>query len=457
VAAWQPPGSSKPEVIPPRAFGSDTIAHLPAGALWHKTNGRIPAFAVEARGEVPLAGSEQPLVRVQFKDVSARGVIDRARVRWDFGDGYTTEVKEPLHIYLSPGLYTVKMTVQGTSRTLETVNRVPITRPVLFPDPKKRPDQLTSYRRILDKHDPKKLKFENVLQLVRAYEQLGEIPRAAATGRTALLSDRRPEEDTAIEDLVRVVGPLFRDRLDDPEGALSVWQAAAKAIRREDGKLRCEAEAADILLHDLLRPREAKVPLDSATGRLNKSSDPTLARRLYRVWGDWYARGGDRKAARQAYARASTFRSSPGDVVKDSARRGAFSRSIEAYLRTKDLDRAREELRHWQDEFPADKLEGYLPLLQARYRVAREKYPQAIAVATDLLTINPESPYADRLVYLAAECEEKLGRTERALADYRALLTDYPGSLLVKKAKEKLSRSVVDPPKDPPRKGKKER
>ena len=67
------------------------------------------------------------------------------------------------------------------------------------------------------------------------------------------------------------------------------------------------------------------------------------------------------------------------------------------------LDRAWTELRRWQEEYPADKAEGYLTLLQARYWSARSRWPQAIALAADLVTINPDSPYADRLVVLAAQ------------------------------------------------------
>jgi TolA-binding protein len=71
--------------------------------------------------------------------------------------------------------------------------------------------------------------------------------------------------------------------------------------------------------------------------------------------------------------------------------------------------------------------------------LARNKWPQAIALAADLVAINPDSPYADRLVFLAAECEEKLGHTDRARAGYQSLITDYPGSPLVGEARKKLA------------------
>ena len=126
-------------------------------------------------------------------------------------------------------------------------------------------------------------------------------------------------------------------------------------------------------------------------------------------------------------------------AVEQDAWRDAHSRSTKEFLRDKALDRAWAELRRWQEEYPIDKVESYLTLLQARYWAARNKWPQAIALAGDLVAINPDSPYADRLVFLAAECEEKNGRGDRARAAYQSLLTDYPGSPLVAEARKKLT------------------
>ncbi len=126
-------------------------------------------------------------------------------------------------------------------------------------------------------------------------------------------------------------------------------------------------------------------------------------------------------------------------AVELDAWRGARSRSTEEFLRDKALDRAWTELSLWQEAYPIDKVEGYLTLLQARYWAARNKWPQAIALAGDLVAINPDSPYADRLVFLSAECEEKSGHADRARAAYQSLLTDYPGSPLVGDARKRLA------------------
>ncbi len=128
VAAWQPPGSPKPDPIPPEAFDSQAIARLPAVGVK-----RSREYTAEVVGEVPLADSDLPMIRAQFKLVAAQGTTSRPRLHWDFGDGQTSTLTDPTHIYLHPGLYTVTMTVTGESERLAVVNRVPVNRGLSLP------------------------------------------------------------------------------------------------------------------------------------------------------------------------------------------------------------------------------------------------------------------------------------------------------------------------------------
>lgn len=433
VAAWQPPGTSKPEPIPPEAFGSANIARFPAPSVK-----RPREFAFEIAGDAPLAESVEPLVRVQFRQVSNRGSASRARVHWDFGDGQTSNLAEPVHVYLRPGVYRVTMRTAGEADASAVVNRVPIHRALVLGEAGHTPDTLASYLALLETYDPAKLDPPGLLQWIRALDQAGQTARAAKGGQAGILAPRDPADDPALRTAARLVGTLWRDRNDDPEVAFTFWQGAAKALGPDAWKAECELEAADLAIGTLGRTEPEKARLDAATAHLAGGGEPALLGRLHRVWGDWHARNGDRAAANAAYARASAAVGSRKTAVEQDAWRGAMSRSTEEYLRAGALDRARDELRRWQDEFPGDKVEGYLTYLQARYWSARGRWPQAIALAGDLQAINPDSPYADRLAFLAAGCEEKLSRPDRARAAYEAFLHDYPGSPLVGEARKKL-------------------
>ena len=292
VAAWQPPGAAKPEAIPPEAFGSEAIGQFPSSGVKH-----LHEYSVDIEGEVPLAGSELPLVRVQFRSISTRGSTTRPKVRWDFGDGQTSNLADPLHIYLRPGMYTVTMKASGESDSLASTNRVPIHRALVFADQNHPPDQLAPYLTIVDKYDPAKLDFAELLQLVRAFEAGGQFARAARAGQTGILAGREPTDSESAMTLARLVGTLLRDRVDDAPAAYAFWQDAAKALKPSAWKAECEIEAADLAINDLAHAEPAKALLDAATKRLTNDSEASLASHLHRVWGDWYARKGDKPSA----------------------------------------------------------------------------------------------------------------------------------------------------------------
>jgi tetratricopeptide (TPR) repeat protein len=206
---------------------------------------------------------------------------------------------------------------------------------------------------------------------------------------------------------------------------------------RPELRAECDLEAGEIALQDLLRDDEAKKRLDTATTSLGPSTS-RLGSVLQRLRGDYHARQGDQTAAMAAYARAVRLHESKANVTEAQARRGARSRSVEAFLREGDNERALVELRRWRDEDPAAAIEGYWPFLMARAQQARKHYDRAIALAGDHLALAPDSPYADQIAFLAAESEEKQGRAEPAAARYRTFLTDYPGSPLAPAARKKL-------------------
>lgn len=440
VAAWQPPGAGKPELIPAEVFGSQTVAFEPSVGPWHLGNRPMHDLETQSVGEVVLTEFEDApaLVRVAFRAPNLRG-----RPHWDFGDGQSSRLSSPQHIYLHPGLYVVRLYMGGETAAQAVENRIEVGRPAVFEDKEHPADSLAAYLSALREIEPAKLDALGLAQFVRAEIEAKHLAEAAAVGKAGLLADQARSDAAALDALVGLVGPLLRDTLDDPEGALAVYKAAAgsKAEISPARRASYEIEAADIALNDLLRADVAKTLLDSATGLVKDDADPALIARLFRVRGDLAARKGDRAAARASYLRATAV--APGakrSAVEQSAWRGALSRSTEAFLRDKVFDRALDALRHWQDEYPADKLEGDLPLLEARYWSARSKPARAIALAGDGLALNPDSSYADRLAALAADCEEDLGRHDRAAAGYRAFLHDYPGSPLVAQVKKKLAR-----------------
>lgn len=85
---------------------------------WRTTPCILPSHAPEAAFEaVPISG-EAPLA-VSFFNTSAGSVTTS---QWDFGDGGTSTLLNPTHVYTKPGIYSVKLIVNGPVGSDEVTN-----------------------------------------------------------------------------------------------------------------------------------------------------------------------------------------------------------------------------------------------------------------------------------------------------------------------------------------------
>ncbi len=489
----------RPTGIEPAVFRAASIGRAEVGPVSTRAKKVVPDFRYKIAGEVPLPGETRPLVGVSFRNASPPGLAAKSKFHWDFGDGQTSEQQSPAHVYLRAGLYTVGLSIKRGTRALTTTNRISIDRPLRTRGGKEKPHKLDDYLSILSTYDARRLDVASARQLVLAFLWKSEMLAAAqsnkekqepantdakagakvkppqsrsvkeaverrgaaeaakkaaarraesqkylaaavAAGRDALDADSSDKDsDTDVFNLAQLVGPMARNRLGDSKTAFAIWQTTAARISRPVLKARCELAAADIAVGDLLRPKAAKELLDRAVSGLPHSANGLHAARLHRVWGDYWAIMGNGPAARKAYTQAQSRANSSRSHVEKTAWRGAHSRSVEAFLKTKDWARAMEEIQQWQEAFPADKIDGYMTLLLARYWHGRGKYAGATALAEQLIAVNPDSPYADQLLLLAAACEKKLNKPQRAAAMLHSIIKDYPGSPLLPTVKKMLA------------------
>jgi TolA-binding protein len=522
--AWEvSPGSKpKPAGIPSENFRAQLVGRAAANAVSMRTSKLVPDFEPYLLGSVPLPDNDMPLVGVKFKDVSGKGLLGKGHYVWEFGDGQTSESSSPEHVYLHPGLYTVKFTIRHQGRPLTTTNRVGVAEPKLVNPPKVH--TLDDYLPILEKYDPHTLDATALCQLALAFEAKAdtyqprnpddppdpqrpapkrhrkraseddappaatsgeETPEERAEARTAMfnwyanvvnvgkvafLEESAAEGDQVLMRLARLVAPIARDINADSSLAYKIWQGAAKRVKHPQLRSECALEAADIAINDMADARLGKKLLDAATlwGK-EKPPEPKPAAgsqdaakaqgffddvkpyepqhiggqpvsRPLRIWGDYYAAAADGKLARESYRQAEKLVAATRSQVEQSAWRGAYSRSTEQFLKTGELDRAIAEIRRWQDDFPAEKIEGQVTLMYARYFAARESYYQAIALADQLMNLAPDSPYIDQMLLFAAKCEVKRGKLDRAIPALQDLTRKYPGSPLVPEAKELLAK-----------------
>jgi len=440
AAFWTPTPSARgvrPEVIPPSAFLNGKIVRVESGPVSLRSRRTVPDFRAKITGEVFLRNVSDPLIEVSFTNITPKLLMSRAKVRWEFGDGLASEEADPRHVYLRPGTYTVKLTVSQGRKKLEVANRLSV-----HPRPaskKNKPLELKDCLPSLKSYDAGLLDAASLMQLVSAYESISDNKSVVEAVRAGLADGAATDDEKILFKLAKLAGPIARDRLGESKAAGSIWHAAAKRIKAPLVRAECEIDAADVALNDLLDPKTAKLFLDAATPRLEDTTG-ALASKGQRVWGDYHAATGDGRAARQAYARAEQLLEKRGTFAQRTVWRGAHGRSTEDFIRSGEMVRAIGQIRRWQGEFPAEKIDGYLTLLYAKYWAGRKRYAEAIAQAEQVRAVNADSPYADQLLWLAVDCELKLKREDRAIATLHSLLNDYPGSPLVPKAKKLLDR-----------------
>ena len=263
---------------------------------------------------------------------------------------------------------------------------------------------------------------------------------AVAAGKAPFVGQSAAKGDEDLYKLAQIIGPMARHRLGDSELAYQVWFGAVRKISTVDYRTDAALEAADIAINDLLNVAAAKTLLDGATKLFGENNAGPIAAKLRRVWGDYYAATGKGEEARKAYREAEAILGNTKAYQERTAWQGAHSRSTEEFIKKVQPDRAAAEIAFWQRDFPTEKIDGYLTLMFARYWALREKYDQAIGQAEQLQTVNPESPYVDQMLLLAAQCEVKRGKVDRALATLHGLLKDYPGSPLVPVVKQNIAK-----------------
>jgi tetratricopeptide (TPR) repeat protein len=458
VAAWEiNPKDAKPQqpaLIPAEHFHAERIGRLPANNLTLRTMKTAPDFEAVIGGDVPLPDNDLALVSVSFRDLSPRALSNQGRPQWDFGDGQTGDVARPEHVYLRPGIYAVKLTFRRTGKDAEIVNRIEIDRPNLTRRESIRGQgkghSLDDYLKILETYDPKKLNAVSLLQLVLAFEAKSldlenrpeeakrYLKKAVQAGMEGLAPDSAAAGDEELARLARILGPMARIKLGDSAAALSIWKGAIERIKSPDLNAECRIAAGDILLTDLAKAAEAKPLLDAAAAQLGKTRGSALDSAFERVRGDYFAATGDGQSARKAYLAAEQALGKSRNFIESTAWKGARSRSAEVFIKEQQFDRAAEELFNWQREFPTEAIEGYLNLLFCKFFIGREMFDAAVAQAERLQAVNPDSAYVDQILLLAADCELRRGKKDRALATLHSILKDYPGSPLVPQAKKNI-------------------
>ena len=433
VAGWKPPGAKKPTPIPPEAFG--IVRRVTTERLEVRSGGSRPDFSVVSLAEAPLGKGRPPLVKVRFVTHPARTTL-----RWDFGDGVISTSANPEHVFLQPGLYTVRCSRSGSRKG--TVCRVPIAPPWNRLGEKGTQADITDWLPALRIYQPDRMSAVDLEQLVAVYRELGDPKTAVKIGIKGIEAGRTgspPLDPQGAAVLAESLAELLDDALDQPAEAIRICELVLAKKPQGESALRLYLAAARAAL-STGRTADCRRYLANAAPLENKSTRNPTHRRFASLRGDLERRRHKAQQARAAYKRAAAWSSSrEWDPRQRIAKTGVYAHDIEEALRSGNIAKAGTLLRQWEQNIPSCKLDGYYAVLRSRYELARKHDRAVVQQTEDLLGIAADSPYADRLLLVLAEAQARLGQVPLSQAALRRLIHDYPGSPLVPTARKRLT------------------
>ncbi len=382
---WQTPGSPKVETIPRESFG--LCAHGNVGALEELKKTLTADFNVEYKAECfehDPSAPQQPergnyshrvrLVALVPKDAAQLGID------WDFGDGQTGSGPTAEHVYLTSGVYPVRLTYHlGTASDSQT-NKIYVQRDNSKGD---RPptDEPQAHAAIIAKYETATMPIDWLPWAVILHSRSGQLAPMLSTATRLAVEPKHGDASVAYETLNQITREVNAGAKDSDIAAL--WE---KVPRNSDMQPRATKSLTNVLLWetgDFAKAVDALAPY-------NNKSDSTLQRR--------YAQAilltGKADEARKILESIPV----EGQPERAAAVSGALARTVEFYIRSKEVEAGEDAWECWQNRYPADFLEGYSVLLRVRLMDLAGHGDAGAKVAEAFANAVPQSSYAPQLL-----------------------------------------------------------
>lgn len=432
VAAWRPPGTQQFVAVPASAFLP--VARGTAEPLRMYGVPVAPDFTYNRSEAVLTPDGLGFLQRYSFKDRTAGINRTYASAVWDFGDGITSTLWEPVHVYLADGPAKVKLSIKGPTGTGESTAELVIGRD-WSRQAEPPTDTLADDYDLVRGYDFAAMPTAHLVRGAYFFERLKKYQDLVKVSRI-LVFDRSDVGDDALRERGDSVAEVLSRKLSDPDEArrfLDKLEARAGAI---DLKAHFAVEAAQ-LLTDRRQLESARRGFQRVLTDYPRTDAVTRRRALVGL-GDvaWLAHDG--KSAADSYARADAIALFGLDAKQRAVRTGHLARVIEEMLRQNELESAEENLNTWEWERPPDRLEGYSTVLRARLLIRRSDFAGAAEHLSALVAVNPRSLYAPEALSLLADCLQAQGKFDDARAALQRILVEYPESPMVAKARQRL-------------------
>ena len=384
---WRLPGMEKLEIIPRTAFGM--FGHAKAGALEERQKPLTADFDIAYQGEYFIGGNYSHRYIFDAHAPAGSGVEPK-KYDWDLGDGQVATGPTVEHVYLTAGVYAIKLTVhlagQADTRTIRlAVDRdwANLDNPV--------EDPLLKTARIIEHYDVARAP-ENWLAWMAQIAREAQFHDAelAAAGRMAELA-RHADVSESLQTLEDVSHDL--EIAGKTDRAVKMWERVGEQSDLQPAAAAYECE--------LLTWRAADFAAALKVG--GKFSDSVDAR-LRRAYAEALVLGGHADEGAKIFADLQAI----GDNgIRAAAMSGAMARTIEFRIAQRDWENGEDDWENWEARSPTVFMEGYSVLLRTKLMEERGGTAAAAKVAEAFADAAPESAYAPALLDRAAKLVEK--------------------------------------------------
>jgi hypothetical protein len=419
--AWAPPGQDHLELAPASVFpGPVHMNKLRTQAV----SGPCADFRIIPRSYCESGGAQ--MVSVLFRYDGTPGPRAVRSYRWSFGDGLTSRAPEPEHVYLRPGLYTVRLAVTTQDGERASVAKRVQVDPVWLDQDFRRP-KLNAFWEATSAYDVKVLDTDSLLGAWRFWQS---IERAeAATNALLVLSDRH--RDLSRDDRYAVAMAMAQHHQQtepDPEKAEQWLRAALATTDADDPARRWEARfaLADHFFYYERDPARARMEYEKL--RIDYPRADPAARRLALVRiGDTYRNQAREQEARKRYRQAEEdprYRPQQSRALV----LGATLHEVQAYLAREEGEQALKELEELLWHFPTLRLDGRTTLLRCRAALQQQHWAEAKKHADAYIAFSQDPNYLPTVHKAAARACEALGLQDEAAEHGRTIREKFPES-----------------------------
>ena len=398
---WKQPNAAKIEIIDRTSFGicsrgiTGTLQELKKDLTADFTTENVAeCFEHDPAVREPERGNYSQLFR--FTALPSTDNPDM-KMDWDFGDGQTAHGLTVDHVFMTDGVYPVRLAYRlgnsGVTGDAQT-NKILVARDFSHPDQPRTNDPPVQSK-IVATYDVSQMPLNWLPWATVLHFKAGNTTAMQATAGRLATEPHHGDSNLAYSTLLEVT----QDAGADSAEMADIW---GKVPRQSDLQPRAVKILSNVLLWETADFTAAQKALEPFIG----GNDPGIGRR--------YAQAllllGSTDEAKKIFAK-QTEEDTTG---RAAAMSGAMARTVEFFITNGNVAAGEEAWERWQSRFPADFLEGYSVLLRVKlmniagHPAAAAKVAEAFALAV------PHSSYAPSLLDMASKVIAKIDPAKSA-------------------------------------------